>query len=88
MKLKYTFEAVDMGDEIIFVPVGAGAAEVSGVLKLNAEGQEIADMLKVDTTPEKTVDALAAKYENDRATLAKYVSGVVAQLRDAGLLEE
>ena len=35
-----------------------------------------------------SVDALAAKYENDRATLTKYVDGVVGQLRDAGLLEE
>ena len=35
MKLKYTFEAVDMGDEIIFVPVGDKASEVHGVLKLS-----------------------------------------------------
>lgn len=88
MKLKCTFEAVDMGEEIICVPVGAEAAEVHGVLKLNAEGREILDLLKTETTEDQVVDALAAKYENDRAALARYVQNVLKTLRDAGLIEE
>ena len=46
MKLKNTFESVDMGNEIIMVPVGKSAEQVQGVLKLNAEGLEIMNMLE------------------------------------------
>jgi len=88
MKLKYTFEAVDMGEEIICVPVGEGAAQVHGILKLNAEGREIIDLLKEETTEDAVISALAAKYENDRATLAGYVRNVLDSLRSAGLLDE
>ena len=88
MKLKYTFETVDMGEETICVPVGKGAAEVHGVLKLNAEGREILERMKEEITEEAIVDTLAAKYENDRAVLAAYVRNVVDSLRSAGLIAE
>ena len=88
MKLKYTFEAVNLGDEIVSVPVGNGATQVHGVLKLNREGQEILKLLEVETSEEQVVEALAAKYENDRATLAAYVHAVLDKLRAADLLEE
>ena len=88
MKLKYQFEAVDMGDEIILVPVGEGADRVHGILKLNTEGREIVDLLKNETTEASILDALAAKYENDRSVLAGYVESVVAALRGADLLAE
>lgn len=88
MKLKNTFESVDMGNEIIMVPVGKSAEQVQGVLKLNAEGLEIMNMLEIDTTEEQMVDALAAKYENERDNLARYVQNVLNILRNAGLIEE
>ena len=86
MKLKYTFEMVDMGEEIICVPVGEGADQVHGVLKLNAEGREILDFLKEETTEKAIVDALAAKYENERAILVGYVRTVLDSLCAADLL--
>lgn len=88
MKLKYTFDMVDMGDEIICVPVGERAAGVHGVLRLNREGLEIMGLLKEETTEENVVTALAAKYENDRAVLAGYVRSVVDCLRNTGLIVE
>lgn len=87
MKLKYSFEAVDMGDEIIFVPVGDKASEVHGVLKLNAEGKEVVEALKEDTTKEKIVQMLAPKYNNDHTELARYVQNVIDILNNANLLE-
>ena len=88
MKLKYTFEMVDMGEEIICVPVGEGATKVHGVLKVNSEGREILDFLKEESTEDNIVSALAAKYENDWATLSGYVRIVLDNLRAAGLLVE
>ena len=88
MKLKYDFESIDMGDEIIFVPVGDGARQVHGVLKLNAEGKEILDLLKEKTTEHDIINELSAKYENDRQTLVNYVRKIIHTLQEAGLIEE
>ena len=88
MKLKHSFEAIDMGDEIIFVPVGDGAVQVNGVLKTNKAGYEILELLKSDTTKKQIVDILAAKYDNDQCDLTSYVCDVLGKLRSANLLEE
>ena len=88
MRLKCDFEFVDMGDEIIAVPVGNGAEQIRGVLKMNHEGQEIVELLKRGNSEEQIVDALAAKYENDRDTLLGYVHVTLSKLQEAGLIEE
>ena len=88
MKLKYTFENVNMGDEIISVPVGDGASEVHGVLKMNESGREIMELLQDETTEEKILDYLTAKYENSREELAVNVRETIAKLREAGLIAE
>ena len=88
MKLKYSFENVDMGNEFVSVPVGNGANNVHGVIKLNQEGLEILEMLKEDITEQQIVERLAEKYGNDWATLTKWVKKVIETLREAKLLEE
>lgn len=88
MKMKYTLEYVDMGDEIVAVPVGKNAQEMKGVLKLNSWGREICDLLGEDTTEEAIVDRLCDKYENSREAIRSFVSSFLPRLREAGLLEE
>ncbi|MBR4711035.1 MAG: PqqD family protein [Clostridia bacterium] len=88
MKLKYEFEAVDMGNEIVLVPVGNSTKELGGVVKLNAAAQEIIDLLNTTPSEAAIVDALAAKYENSRDSLRSYVSSVLDTLRSNGLLED
>ena len=88
MKLKFNFESVDMGDEIIFVPVDEGAAQVQGVLKMNNEGLEIVELLKQEITGDMIVQKLAEKYDNNREILADYVAKVLRNLRAADLLDE
>ncbi len=88
MKLKYSFETVDMGDEIIAVPVGDGAQKIHGILKLNKEGLELYELLKKETTEESIVETLAAKYENDRDSLISYVHNFIETLRNSGMIEE
>ena len=87
MKLKYSFESVEMGDETIFVPVGEGADQVNGVVKLNKEGLEIVNLLKNSITKAEIVEILSAKYENDQQTLSKWVDRVVDALSVAGLID-
>ena len=88
MKLKYSFEAINMGEEIIFVPVGEGSAQVQGVLKLNPQGQEILELLEKETTIDQIVETLSAKYNNSKNDLVDYVNSVLDVLRDANLLNE
>jgi hypothetical protein len=87
MKLKYSFDAVDMGEETIAVPVGDGADQMHGVVKLNKSGCEIMDLLKEEITIDDIVNNLAAKYDNSKEELKKYVLHVVEELRKAGILE-
>lgn len=88
MKLKYSFDSVNMGDEIIAVPVGDGAEEMHGVVKLNQSGNEIMELLKEDTTEENIINILASRYENNRKEIKEHVHLVLNKLRDAGIIEE
>ena len=88
MKLKYRFDAVNMGDEIICVPVGNGAEQVQGVLRLNHSGNEIMELLKDEITEDKIIQILEAKYDNGKEELAGYVDGAIKTLAGAGLIEE
>lgn len=66
MKLKYSFEAVNMGNEIIMVPVGDNADQVHGVLKMNNEGQEIVNMLMNETDADSIINSLSEKYKAEK----------------------
>ena len=88
MKLKYSFETVEMGEKIIIVPVGEGATQIQGILRLNKEGLEVLNLIKTYTSREQIISTLADKYENDREQLAEYVKDVETILADIGMLEE
>ena len=88
MKLKYSFEIVDMGNEIIAVPVGNNADQIKGVIKLNKEGLEIFNLLKVDSSEDSIIHDLIGKYENAPESIANYVHGFVTYLKQQGLLVE
>lgn len=88
MKLKYAFESINMGDEIIAVPVGKNAHNLKGVLKLNKEGFDIIDSLKTETSEEEIIDQLSLKYNTEYSIVQKYVHNVIEYLKSVGALEE
>ena len=88
MQLKCLFDMVTMDDEIIAVPVGNGAEEIHGVLKVNKEGQEILELLKNQTNENQIVDDLMEKYSNNRHELVSYVHNFIDMLREYGLIKE
>lgn len=88
MKLKYTFENVDMGDEIVSVPVGEAANVVRGVLKMNNSGKVIIDLLKEDTTEEKILNHLMSKYDNNKDDLLANIQEIIDILKKADLITE
>ena len=86
MKLVVNFDTVDMGDEIVAVPVGDGSEKIHGVLKLNKSGAEILEYLKSGSSEEEIVEKLSKKYDNGRASLASDVHEAIESLEKAGLL--
>ena len=87
MKLKYSFECIDMGSEFIAVPVGKGAKEIQGVLKLNREGAEIITLLANDMTEKAIVQALRVRYKTSEGILTDYVHNTIEKLTAIGLIE-
>ena len=87
MKLKHTFEIVNMGDELIAVPVGESSQQLHGVVKLNKEGFEIIELLQKDITEEDIVVRLANKYENSIDELKLLVHSYIKHLQEYELLD-
>ena len=86
MKLNFDFETVDMGDEIIAVPVGDHAKEIAGVLKLNKTGTEVLELLKQGKEKDEIVRAITSKYDNDPGEIKGLVDKFFDNLLDLGLL--
>lgn len=87
MKLKYEFEAVNMGDEIILVPVSEGSKQVHGIIKTNASGLEILNLIKESISEDSIADTLSTKYDNNRNELLDFIRTVLKPLRENGLIE-
>lgn len=85
--IQYSFEFVDMVDEIIAVPVGNGASTVGGVLKLNQQGRELFELLQYGTE-EQAVEILKKKYDNPYEELRDYVYSFVASLKESGIWKD
>lgn len=88
MKLKCTFDFVDMGDEIIAVPIGPNSDEIGGVFKLNKEGMEILKLLNDGLSREEVIDHLSSTYDNNRTELENYVDKTIGIFQQAGILIE
>ncbi len=88
MKLKYSFEVVDMGDQVIAVPVGNNADQIHGVIKLNREAAEILQMLNDGLDEESIKTALGQKYDNDSSAIGSYVEKVIEYIENIGVAKE
>ena len=88
MKLKIKFEMVNIGNEIIAVPVADNSDLIKGVFRLNKEGKEIIDLLSEGATEIQIVDQLAKKYCNDRDSLQHYTHNVINTLKQYKVLED
>ena len=88
MKSKYTFEKMELDDEIVAVPVGDSAAELHAVLNVNEEAMRILELLREETTVENIVVQLLKEYDGDKEEITALVNAYIEQLRHEGLLEE
>ncbi len=86
MKLKSDFITQDIDDTQFLVSIGAES--FSGNVRSNKTAAFIVDCLKEETTEEKIVDAMCAKYDAPRQVIAADVKGILATLRRISALEE
>ncbi len=86
MKLRYTFEVMEIEDEQMAVPVGENAGKLHGILKLNGSAAAILALLREETTEDEIVEKLAAQYDTPKEELQKYVHDYIGELEEAELL--
>lgn len=87
MKLKYSFEKMDLDDYIIAVPVGDGAQDFRAAIRLNSSAAEIFDLLQTDTSEEEIVSTLVERHEDDSAEVALFVHEFIEGLKKAAIIE-
>lgn len=88
MRSKYTFEKMELDDEIIAVPVGENGTDLHAVLNVNEEAMRILELLQEEITEEQIVAQLLKEYSGDKEEIAPLVNAYICQLRQEGLLEE
>ena len=87
MKLKHTYEIMELDDQMMAVPVGDGAEEFHGILRMNQSAAAILELLKEDTTEEEIVAKLLEEYDSTEEELQGFVHGYLEQLKEAELVD-
>ena len=72
---------------MVAVPVGDGASQFHGVLKVNETAVSILKLLEKETTEEAIVDELLKEYAGEKEQMAGYVHEFVQKLIDEGIVE-
>ena len=86
MKLKSNFVTQMIDDTQFLVPLGG--EDFRGIVRSNKTAAFIVDCLKEETTAEQIVDAMCAKYDAPRETIAADVEEILNTLRGIRALEE
>ena len=87
MKTKFSLEVMELDDGMVAVPVGDGASQFHGVLKVNETAVSILKLLEKETTEEAIVDELLKEYAGEKEQMAGYVHEFVQKLIDEGIVE-
>ena len=75
MKLKYTFEIVEIADELCAVPVGDNSENLHAVLQLNDVAAKMLKYIAESETPEEVHEKLCADYPEDEKAEGQTESG-------------
>ena len=87
MKAKYMFEIMDLDDGLVAVPVGNGADQFHGVMKVNETAAAILKLLEQETTENAIVEALLKEYTGDKDEITGYVQEYIEKLKMEGIVE-
>lgn len=88
MKLKEGFVLHNVGKEYMVAATGEAGKQFNGLVRNNQTAQFIFEQLLENTSEEAIVEALLSRYDAPKAQIAADVKRVIAQLREAGFLDE
>ena len=86
MKLKNDFITQTIDETQFLIPVGSES--FNGIVRSNKTAAYIVDLLKEETTEEKIIDALCARYDASREVITEDVRKILDTLRSINALEE
>ena len=86
MKLKNDFITQTIDETQFLIPVGTES--FNGIVRSNKTAAYIVDLLKEETTEEKIIDALCARYDASREVITADVRKILDTLRSINALEE
>ena len=88
MKLRGEFVVRQVLDDIVAIPVGESALQLSGIILLNDVSRVIWQCLEQETTPEEIVRAVTDAFEVDHQEAQADILEFLDKLRGAKLLQE
>ncbi len=89
MKLKYKFIVRNVGGKPVAVAVGQDNQKFNGMIKLNASGETIFQLLSAgDISQEELLARFAVQFDISEETARPAVLAFLSQLQDNGLLDE
>ena len=89
MKLKYEFEIMDLDDQIIAVPIGDGASELHGVIKMNGSASKVFQLLKEEVKESEIIKRLIVEYnDSPEAQIREYVHSIILLFKEKGIIVE
>lgn len=87
MKLKYEIEFMELGDEIVAVPISENLDEQRSIIKVNETAKMILQLLSEDNTIENILKQLSEKYSGTSySEIKEYVEEYIETLKCYGLL--
>jgi len=87
MKIKGEYVLGSIGDEKMAVPVNTSQSDQVGIVKLNAVGAFLWNLMEKDIEEEELVKALINSYEVDPETAGRDVSAFLKKMDAQGILE-
>lgn len=85
MKLNYTFELMEMDDEIVAVPVGENAGKFKGILKMNESAEFIFNRLCMNKSKTEIANDLINTYDMSLDEANQYIDYVTDTLYKQGI---
>lgn len=86
MRLKYTFEMMELDDKTVAVPVGEKAEGFHGVIQLNETAAFIFHLLKDETTVEEIINTMSKEFDASKEILTVDVHRCIDEFRRRGIL--
>lgn len=88
MNLKYKFEIMELGDQIVAIPVEKSICDFRGVIKMNETSALIFQLLEKETTEQEIVELLEKEYDAPLNVIVDEVKKNIAEFNEKGLLTQ